>query len=454
MGQTPDCVPICWALAQLALEILRTGVNYSGAMDYFYALKPKGYVSVDTRALSEDGLYVLEGFGLDTLAWSFEVAERVVAAILASVPSLSGEATQSPVFMRGVRSSVLRILRMAAGETELTPITDEAQDVARDFARRGLELGELMKSHRIGVPEIAAAHIESTLQLLSGPDAAVELQRLSKFYFAWLQEFSDQMHQAYLEEQSRWQLGRAAENLSIVNSVLSNRQVDITTASERLGYDLHGQHVASIAWADSFEPDLLDSLTESLREEFRSLRARDVLIVPVGLNEVWGWGRLDSIDASSASTPLPRVHVATGQPGLGLNGFRHSHEEARAVQHLLRNAPSYSDQAVRHHEVELAAILCSNVEKARNFVQRSLGRLATRGEREDKIRETLWLYLTNERSVLAVSKQQFISRNTVTYRIKQAEQDIGRNLEKDRLNIQTALFIASLLKERVLPDMG
>jgi len=419
-------------------------------MDYFPELKPNGYIAVDTRALSEDGLVVLERFGLDTLAWSFEVADRVVAAILASVPSFSVDAAQSPVFMRGVRSSVLRLVRMAAGETELTPITDEARDVAIDFARRGLELGDLMKSHRIGVPEIAAAHIESALQLLNGPDAAAELHRLSKFYFAWLQEFSDQMHQAYFEEQSRWQLGREAETLAIVTSVLSDRPFDMMTASERIGYDLSGQHVGSVAWAESFGPDLLDSLSASLRDELRSLGARRMLILPIGLNEVWGWGQLDKAEPPSTSTPLPRVRVASGQPGYGLEGFRRSHQEATAVQHLLRNSPSYDERAVRHRDVELATILCANIDHARDFVQRTLGNLATRGEREDKIRETLWLYLTSERSILSVSKQQYISRNTVTYRIKQAEHAIGRNLEHDRLNIQAALLIVSFLNERVL----
>jgi DNA-binding PucR family transcriptional regulator len=60
------------------------------------------------------------------------------------------------------------------------------------------------------------------------------------------------------------------------------------------------------------------------------------------------------------------------------------------------------------------------------------------------------MYLDHERSIAKVAEQQYISRNTVTYRIKQAEQLSGRRLDRDQLNLHAALLLGELLGPRVL----
>mgnify|MGYP003538836356 FL=1 len=95
-------------------------------------------------------------------------------------------------------------------------------------------------------------------------------------------------------------------------------------------------------------------------------------------------------------------------------------------------------------------LLASDLENAQHFVRRQLGRLAVDDERMAGIRTTLWLYLEHERSVATVAGLQFLARNTVTYRVKQAEQLIGRRIDDARLDIHAALLLVEVLGARVL----
>ena len=115
----------------------------------------------------------------------------------------------------------------------------------------------------------------------------------------------------------------------------------------------------------------------------------------------------------------------------------------------MRSRPQAS-RTLRHADVELATLLAADIENARYFVQRQLGKLAIDDERMENLRTTLWLYLENERSIAAVASAQFVARNTVTYRVKQAEQLIGHRIDDVRLNLQSALLLTRLLGDRVL----
>lgn len=420
-------------------------------MDWMTGLRSTTPMPVDTSALSEDGLSIHGRFGVDGLGWSVEVSEEVVETIFASMPSLAAESTLRQVFTRGVRASLLREMRQAAGD-DVDPLTAEGGDVARDFVRRGLDLTTLLESIRIGGAVSASAFITGANQLVEDPERrADEIQRLSRLFFGTLEQFSRQMSEVYGLEQARWRASQSAERLGAINAVLASREGTTRVSIDALQYDLDVMHVALITWAETPSFDDPARLAKAATDELRAHGATSTIVVPVGIGTAWAWGTVhDPRPAAPPVDPPPGILVATSQVHRGEAGFRRAHREAKDVEHLLRLAGPSPRRSLRHADVELAVLLASDLENAQHFVRRQLGRLAVDDERMAGIRTTLWLYLEHERSVATVAGLQFLARNTVTYRVKQAEQLIGRRIDDARLDIHAALLIVDVLGARVL----
>ncbi len=416
-------------------------------MEWMSRLRPRSPVPVDTSALSGDGLSIYERFGVDGLGWSIETSDEAMGTIFASMPALAAEATLPHVFMRGMRAEVLREMRLAAGD-DIDTLTDEAADVARDFVRRGLDLTMLLESIRIGGAVSAGAFIKAANELVEAPEQrADEIQRLSRLFFGTLEGFSTVMSEVYALEQARWRASQSAERLGIVNSLLSGRPVAPRTIEEVLQYDLAARHIALVAWSDTTSLDDSAKLVRAASDELRALGATSTIVLPVGIGTAWGWG---TVSDRPPIAPPPGTFVAISQAHPGEAGFRRAHREAKDVEHLLRLAVPETSRTLRHADVELATLLAADLENAQHFVRRQLGRLAADDDRMDSLRTTLWLYLENERSVAAVASLQFVARNTVTYRVKQAEQLLGRRIDDVRLNLQSALLLTRILGDRVL----
>ena len=246
---------------------------------------------------------------------------------------------------------------------------------------------------------------------------------------------------------------QSAEQLGIVNSLLSGRPVSARSIQEVLHYDPTARHVALVAWSESVSYDDAEKLVKAATDELKALGATSMIALSVGIGAAWGWGALPDRTPADAPPPFaqpPGVFIAVSQVHVGEDGFRRAHREAKSVEHLLRLSAPETPRTLRHADVELATLLAADIENARYFVQRQLGKLAIDDERMENLRTTLWLYLENERSIAAVASAQFVARNTVTYRVKQAEQLIGHRIDDVRLNLQSALLLTRLLGDRVL----
>jgi len=432
-------------------EVGASSSRAGGAAGWMSRLRPTAPLSVDASALSEDGLAIYEWLGFDGLAWSVEISDEATATIFASMPALAEEAALPSIFTRGMRSATLREMRMANGE-DLEPITDESADVARDFARRGLDLSTLLETIRIGSRVTASAYIRGANEFVESPeDRANEITRLSRLFFGSLERFSNQMSEAYWRERERWIASRSAEQLGIVNSILSGGPVDRRLVADVLQYDLDAQHIAVVAWSDEASTDRTRRLLGAVTEELGAHDATSTVVVAVGVGAAWGWGTVPGhVSQEAPVSPPPGIFIATSQRHRGEAGFRRAHREAKDVEQLLRLAVPAVPRVLRHADVELATLLAADLENAQYFVRRQLGRLAIDDDRMENLRTTLWLYLAHERSVATVAGLQYVARNTVTYRVKQAEKLLGRRIEDVRLNLQSALLLTRVLGDRVL----
>ena len=111
--------------------------------------------------------------------------------------------------------------------------------------------------------------------------------------------------------------------------------------------------------------------------------------------------------------------------GLGINGFRDSHEQALAAH---RVAAHLTQPVTRYDEVALEAVLLGDVRAARRFVERELGSLASRDPRTSVLRDTLGSYLQSGFNAAAAAARLNVSDRTVAYRIHGIEDLLGHSV--------------------------
>ena len=134
----------------------------------------------------------------------------------------------------------------------------------------------------------------------------------------------------------------------------------------------------------------------------------------------------------------------------GIDGFRQTHHEADRAAALVRSASTEHPTLTWYADIELAVMLAQDVALARAFVARELGPLAAPTPGAAELRETVAAYLASERSLAKAAEILHVARNTVAYRVKKVESTTGRDLRQRRLELETALRLATTLGPVVL----
>ncbi len=148
----------------------------------------------------------------------------------------------------------------------------------------------------------------------------------------------------------------------------------------------------------------------------------------------------------------PAVHVAVGEPGDGVDGFRRSHHEAMMARRAAMAAGPDGSRSVRYRDITVAAMVSGNLDRVRDFVRRELGLLLAGDDEGARLRETLSAFLAASGSHLRASEILGVHRNTVVYRLRRCEELLGGTLTERRLQVELALhLVESLGLEPVKP---
>ena len=150
--------------------------------------------------------------------------------------------------------------------------------------------------------------------------------------------------------------------------------------------------------------------------------------------------------------PPDGVRVAFGKPARGLDGFRRSHHEAVQAARVASLAGSAGGAVVDYAQVELVSLLACDLPRAREFVASRLGPLAAPGESAQRLRETLRVFLALGGRTARAAKELYVHQNTIAYRIKRAEELLGRRVTEDPVELICALTLADTLGPAVLPQ--
>lgn len=385
--------------------------------------------------------------------WFTTVVDGGVDAVVRGTPELPPD----PVLRAEMVVAGQELMRSCFVTLAQDPVLDPdvpaaALEFARTLARRGLGAGVLLKAFRVGQGYLWQVGMRRGEPLVADPALRMEVlglawERLNRWMEFVLQRISD----AHAEERDRAVRGTLALRHATIDAILAGERPDVDQAGRRLGHSLRREHVALVLWArpSSTEANALPRLERLAGELAAAWGAGQPLVRPSGAHELCCW-----IDGSPAGTvasaatarllELGDARVAMGSPAPGLDGFVRSHEEARAAQ-VVALTTRRPEPVTRYADVELVSIISRDPPAMRHLMTRELRGLTGNDPTSERLRTTALAYLAADGSTSAAAEHLRTHKNTVTYRVRQAEDRLGRPLRERRLELELALLLADAL---------
>lgn len=385
-----------------------------------------------------------------------EVAELSVA-VVTTIRDTFPELFEAPgSFEENVRATEANIALLAeivdAGldpsEVALPPASGA---FARAAVERGVELTGALRSLRLG-HAVLWQHVLPRLREHAAD--ADELERSVALAGAWSFAFIDVLsvlgEEAYGAEQARWLRSASALQAEVIGELLSGEQPDVVTAGRRLRYELARTHLCLVAWADAEAGtrSTLAQLEDAITSAARALGSERPLIQSRGTHLAAGWLGIDPGAASLLGElrvdldQAAGVRLACGAPGAGIAGFRTSYEQAMLARRVARLSERAPGTLTAFPRVALVALATADLDQARAFVREALGPLEPNDDLTRRLAATVQVYLEEDSSSSRAARRLGIHENTVRYRIRQAEELLGRGITVRTLDLQVALRIA------------
>ena len=223
-----------------------------------------------------------------------------------------------------------------------------------------------------------------------------------------------------------------------VRELLDGADLDIDAVTTAIRYPLRRTHLAVVAWRDEDDGgDDLASMERFVDQLAESAGARESsLFISVDRLTGWAWIPLVAEAAPSAvarirafaeaRTDAPRI--AAGNPLPGVEGFRRSHQQAQEAHAVAIASGSNAHRVTAASDPGLsaAALMGSNLGAARVWVAEVLGPLASCTENDERLRETLGVFLRAGGSFKAAAEELHLHSNSVKYRVQRAIERRGR----------------------------
>jgi PucR C-terminal helix-turn-helix domain/GGDEF-like domain len=320
---------------------------------------------------------------------------------------------------------------------------------ARRFAQHDLSLEALLRAYRLGEHMFLQWAIgDLRRQALPTDDALAVTGHVALVLNGYIDRVIEGLVDIYQSERQRWQERSDAAHAAQVRAVLAAEEVTTSAAEQMLGLALRGWNTAAVAWVHSDEASAQLGAVGLLLTE---ASGRTPMIVYADASTIWAWifspGR-SSVDVDRLAADLTKhgqLRIALGEPGTGLAGFRSSHEEALRARQVAEIDARPSQQLYPHAQVALAGLLIDRRDAVRLWVQRTLGELAREDEAMARLRHTVQVLLEANGSYTEAAARMHVHKNTVLYRVRKAEELLGRPVTDDRLPIQVALLACDQL---------
>lgn len=368
------------------------------------------------------------------------IARTITERVRTEIPEVRG--ITEPAFWQavedGTRANLDAGLAMIAGGGD-TPRDSplDASFVARMVATQGVSLSTLLRAyrigHRVGWEEWARAVEELDVAV---DDRTAALAHGASMLFDYVDRVAQLISEEYSHELDAAIRDREQRRLQRVRDLVDGAAID----TRDLEYDLALEHVAIVADGGAAQAE------PALRAVAGELDLR-LLLVQVEPGTTWAWfgGReLDQRpwrEVIRLNTP-EQVVLGIGDAAGGHGGFRASHHQARDAVRVGRRL----GLAVCHfHDVALEALALRDEQFARRFVARELCGLDGQDDRSTKLRDTLRAYFASGHNAAAAAAMLDVHDQTVTYRLRRAEESIGARVSDRRAELELALRLERML---------
>ena len=388
------------------------------------------------------------------------VSEDVYAVVLREIPELADDQSILTLLSSSVHSNVGTCLQILQHQIELSAVHAPAASLeyARRRAQRGTPLTALLRAYRLGHTCFSDWLLKELAQ--QADDAhmiTAATLSMSKTVAGYVDQTSEEIVAAYTGEREHWLRNRSAARAARIRDLLSGGRVNVSATEATLGYRLRQYHVGVVCWADD-PTAAVDNITR-LEHAISHVAAKvvgsgDPVFLPRDEASAWAWlplGIRDRFDAEAASTVGADgdIHFAFGDAVKGVTGFRLTHRQALAAQAVALAAGS-PPRVVTFTDVAPVAMMLGSPDLLRAWVLATLGGLSTDDEHHARLRETLLVFLQAGGSYKTAAEQMVLHKNTVQYRIRKAEESLGRPAAENRQDVELALQTSRWLGSSVL----
>ncbi|MBX5440852.1 MAG: helix-turn-helix domain-containing protein [Solirubrobacteraceae bacterium] len=362
------------------------------------------------------------------------MVEEVSHAIASEVPDVLDDDSYR-ASNRANLSLKLAVLRRG----DALSVPDAPHDAllyARDLARRGADVSVLLRAYDLGHRYFWTQWTRECAARTADPAVLNELYDVSaRFLFAYFDAVPAAVTSAYRDELARRTDTGEARRAEAVCGVLGGLVGDVRPIERELGYPLAGtRHVALIC--DDPAPAARTALLRAGRAA-----ASAALVVRVEAPALWAWFASPDLaaleDALGRHAALDGATLALGDAATGVDGFRDSHREAQLA---LRHGRG-ERRLVRYRDLGAASLLAGDPRRARRFVERELGALAAPDPATSRVRDTVRVYLQENGSQAGAARRLGVHVNTVAYRLRRAEELLGRRVTDRRFDLEAALLL-------------
>lgn len=386
-----------------------------------------------------------------------ELAAEIVERYQAIVPTVVPDPPAVSEQLISVEDSLRQVAQcLDTGDDprglELTPSTVV---IARSGVQRGIPLNDLFRSVRLAHERAWHWTFNQIMTRAPTPEQAASIELVTAFFFAYADVILLEAEHHYEIEREAWLRGTAAARAAAVEDILAGTEVDPQRASKRLRYDINRHHVGVRAWLDtsSEDPEVQTTLTAALWRLTEALSAQSPMILPAGSAAINAWlSRPQAFTAAELASlgdhprSLDGVSVAIGEPGWGIGGFQRTHLEASYAHRLASLLGERARAVTRYRDVAVVALASGDADHAVAFVKRVLGPLAVNEEATYRVAATLAVYLDENRSPGRAAQRLTVHPNTVSYRVHQAEQLLGRPIDTNTLELSVALALLPVIR--------
>ncbi|QIS13999.1 PucR family transcriptional regulator [Nocardia arthritidis] len=387
--------------------------------------------------------------------------DDVMVSIEQTIGALGLTSDLADLLRASTTENVIMVMQVLANGVDPASVDAPASALvyARRLAREGVPLTALLRAYGLGQSKLLAAAIGEVWRI-GMPDAAVISARLAEFAALYIDRVCTQVGEAYEREREHWDNSQHTTSQRWIERLLHDADPDLHAAEQALGYPLDSIHLAVEAWVcPTTTPAVASRALERTVPLLRHLLGvtRDPLLLPSGYRELRVWVPLSAADAPDIEQlrkawvheGVP-VRLALGGPYAGAAGFRRTTAKAARTKKVAVSAGKAAPSVLSFMEVAPVALLLDEPEELADFTARTLGPLARDDARMEIFRETLRVFLAEDRSYANTAKKLMVHRNTVQYRIQQITGKFGLTLTGDTLDLRLALTICRWYRDRVL----